>query len=103
MRFRIGMLFSYIAYRELLAARVMNVLDKYLEMKTIEIHLDRLSDIVMAPPESSGDVRTLPPSSTQALGWHCWQFSRLSLYLSLFIARWHHNSAASKGLRYVIR
>lgn len=61
------MLFSYIAYRELLAARVMNVLDKYLEMKTIEIHLDRLSDIVMAPPESSGDVRTLPPSSTQRL------------------------------------
>ncbi|HLJ27556.1 MAG TPA: ATP-binding cassette domain-containing protein [Candidatus Angelobacter sp.] len=63
----IGMLFSYIAYRELLAARVMNVLDKYLEMKTIEIHLDRLSDIVMAPPESSGDVRTLTPSSTRRL------------------------------------
>jgi ATP-binding cassette subfamily B protein RaxB len=63
----IGMLFSYIAYRELLAARVMNVLDKYLEIKTIEIHLDRLSDIVMAPPESSVDVRTLPPSSTQRL------------------------------------
>jgi ATP-binding cassette subfamily B protein RaxB len=63
----IGMLFSYIAYRELLAARVMNVLDKYLEIKTIEIHLDRLSDIVMAPAESSADVRTLPPSSTQRL------------------------------------
>jgi ATP-binding cassette subfamily B protein RaxB len=63
----VGMLFSYIAYRELLAARVMNVLDKYLEMKTIEIHLDRLSDIVMAPPENGGDVRTLPRSSTQRL------------------------------------
>lgn len=63
----IGMLFSYIAYRELLAARVMNVLDKYLEMKTIEIHLDRLSDIVMTPPERLGDVRILPPSSTQRL------------------------------------
>lgn len=63
----IGMLFSYIAYRELLAARVMNVLDKYLEMKTIEIHLDRLSDIAMAPPESVEDARTLPPSSTKRL------------------------------------
>ena len=63
----IGMLFSYIAYRELLAARVMNVLDKYLEMKTIEIHLDRLSDIAMALPESAQDVRTLPASSTQRL------------------------------------
>jgi ATP-binding cassette subfamily B protein RaxB len=63
----IGMLFSYIAYRELLAARVMNVLDKYLEMKTIEIHLDRLTDIVMAPPENGDDVRMLPPWSTPRL------------------------------------
>ena len=63
----IGMLFSYIAYRELLAARVMNVLDKYLEMKTIEIHMDRLSDIVMAQAESGKDARTLPVSSTQRL------------------------------------
>lgn len=63
----IGMLFSYIAYRELLAARVMNVLDKYLEMKTIEIHLDRLSDIALAPTESGGDVQTLPSSSTHRL------------------------------------
>jgi ATP-binding cassette, subfamily B, bacterial CvaB/MchF/RaxB len=63
----IGMLFSYIAYRELLAARVMNVLDKYLEMKTIEIHMDRLSDIVMALPESVEDARTLPLGSTQRL------------------------------------
>jgi ATP-binding cassette subfamily B protein RaxB len=63
----IGMLFSYIAYRELLAARVMNVLDKYLEMKTIELHLDRLSDIAMALPEGGEDARTLPPSSTQRL------------------------------------
>lgn len=63
----IGMLFSYIAYRELLAARVMNILDKYLEMKTIEIHMDRLSDIVMALPESVEDARTLPLSSTQRL------------------------------------
>lgn len=63
----IGMLFSYIAYRELLAARVMNVLDKYLEMKTIEIHLDRLTDIVMASPENGDDVRMLPPWSTPRL------------------------------------
>jgi ATP-binding cassette subfamily B protein RaxB len=63
----IGMLFSYIAYRELLAARVMNVLDKYLEMKTIEIHMDRLTDIVMAPPERGEDTRTLDPSSRQRL------------------------------------
>lgn len=63
----VGMLFSYIAYRELLAARVMNVLDKYLEIKTIEIHLDRLSDIVMAQPESGSDRRVMPPSSTQRL------------------------------------
>lgn len=63
----IGMLFSYIAYRELLAARVMNILDKYLEMKTIEIHMDRLSDIVMAQAESGKDARTLPVSSTQHL------------------------------------
>lgn len=50
----VGMLFSYVAYRELLAARIMSILDKYLEIKTIEIHLDRLSDIVMAEPENDG-------------------------------------------------
>lgn len=63
----IGMLFSYIAYRELLAARVINVLDKYLEMKTIEVHMDRLSDIVMASPESGTDARRLPATVTPRL------------------------------------
>jgi ATP-binding cassette subfamily B protein RaxB len=58
----IGMLFSYVAYREILASRVMNMLDKYLEIKTIEIHLDRLSDIVLAQPESEGDQRALVSS-----------------------------------------
>jgi ATP-binding cassette subfamily B protein RaxB len=49
-----GMLFSYVTYRELLASRIMNLLDKYVEAKSVEIHLDRLSDIALAQPEQEG-------------------------------------------------
>jgi ATP-binding cassette subfamily B protein RaxB len=50
----IGMLFSYVTYRELLSGRVMSLLEKYVEAKTVEIHLDRLADIALAEPESQG-------------------------------------------------
>ena len=50
----LGMLVSYVAYRELLAARAMSLLDRYVEAKTVEIHLDRLSDIALAEPEPEG-------------------------------------------------
>ena len=63
----LGMLFSYVTYRELLAGRAMNLLDKCVEAKTVEIHLDRLSDIALAEPEPADAGRTLdtrdgPPS-----------------------------------------
>lgn len=63
----VGMLFSYIAYRELLAARIISILDKYLEIKTVEIHLDRLADIAMAEPEDEGEAT--PVFSHRAV--HC--------------------------------
>jgi ATP-binding cassette subfamily B protein RaxB len=50
----LGMLFSYVTYRELLASRAMNLLEKCVEAKTVEIHLDRLSDIALAEPEPEG-------------------------------------------------
>jgi ATP-binding cassette subfamily B protein RaxB len=50
----LGMLFSYVTYRELLAGRAMNLLEKCVEAKTVEIHLDRLSDIALAEPEPEG-------------------------------------------------
>jgi ATP-binding cassette subfamily B protein RaxB len=50
----LGMLVSYVAYRELLAARAMSLLDRYVEAKTVEVHLDRLSDIALAEPEEEG-------------------------------------------------
>jgi ATP-binding cassette, subfamily B, bacterial CvaB/MchF/RaxB len=53
------MLFSYVMYRELLAARIMSLLDKYVEAKGVEIHLDRLSDIALAEPEPEGQVNLL--------------------------------------------
>jgi ATP-binding cassette, subfamily B, bacterial CvaB/MchF/RaxB len=55
----LGMLFSYVTYRELLAGRVMSLLDKYVEAKTVEIHLDRLSDIALAEPEPEGRGESL--------------------------------------------
>jgi ATP-binding cassette, subfamily B, bacterial CvaB/MchF/RaxB len=47
----VGMLVSYVMYRELLVARVTVLLDKYIEAKSVEVHLDRLSDIALAEPE----------------------------------------------------
>lgn len=55
----LGMLFSYVTYRELLAGRVMSLLDRYVEAKTVEIHLDRLSDIALAEPEPEGAGESL--------------------------------------------
>jgi ATP-binding cassette, subfamily B, bacterial CvaB/MchF/RaxB len=59
----LGMLFSYMTYRELLAGRVMNLLDKYVDAKAGEIHLDRLADIALAAPEAEGTGRSLPAGS----------------------------------------
>jgi ATP-binding cassette subfamily B protein RaxB len=55
----LGMLFGYVTYRELLAGRVMNLLDKCVEAKSVEIHLDRLSDIALAEPEPAEAVESL--------------------------------------------
>jgi ATP-binding cassette subfamily B protein RaxB len=57
----LGMLFTYIAYREMLAARVTNFLDKFVEAKAAEIHLSRLADVVLAEPEPDGALKEFAP------------------------------------------
>jgi ATP-binding cassette subfamily B protein RaxB len=60
----VGMLFSYVMFRELLIGRINALLDKYMEAKAAGIHLDRLSDLVFALPESDGVNGSLPSVGT---------------------------------------
>jgi ATP-binding cassette subfamily B protein RaxB len=53
----LGMLFGYILYREMLVNRASALLDRYLEARSAEIHLDRLGDIVFEEPEPARSER----------------------------------------------
>jgi ATP-binding cassette, subfamily B, bacterial CvaB/MchF/RaxB len=49
--FTVGMLIAYLAYRELFASRVLSFVDKFFEVRMLQLHCQRLSEIVMAEPE----------------------------------------------------
>ncbi|MBC6957621.1 MAG: peptidase domain-containing ABC transporter [Chloroflexi bacterium] len=52
----LGMMFAFVAYRELFIGRVTTVLDRALDLNTIGVQLDRLADIVLAAPEEQGET-----------------------------------------------
>jgi ATP-binding cassette subfamily B protein RaxB len=54
-RFSAGMLLAFVAYRRQLAARIGALIDKAFEVRLLELHCERLGDIVMtAPPDATG-------------------------------------------------
>lgn len=52
--FSVGMLFAYIAYKGVFAARVNSLVDKLVEVRMLRIQVDRLADIVLEEKESVG-------------------------------------------------
>ena len=59
--FSVGMLIAYLAYKDQFAARVAALVDKWVEFRMLRLHAERLSDIVLTPPDDAGPAPQLPP------------------------------------------
>ena len=57
-RFSVGMLFAFFAWKETFAQRVSSLIDKASELKMLELHGERLADIVLSAPEADGGSGT---------------------------------------------
>lgn len=54
--FSVGMLFSFLSYRQTFTDRAMALVNQLMQFRFLRLHLDRLSDIVMTPAEESGSA-----------------------------------------------
>jgi ATP-binding cassette subfamily B protein RaxB len=54
-RFSAGMLLAFVAYKRQLALRVSALIDKAFEVRLLDVHCDRLADIVLTPPAEPAD------------------------------------------------
>ena len=52
--FSVGMLIAYLAYKDQFAGRVGALIDKCVELRMLKLHAERLSDIVLEPPDDDG-------------------------------------------------
>ena len=53
-RFTVGMLFAFIAFKEQFASRIGGLIDKGVDLQMLRLQGERLSDIVLTPPEEDG-------------------------------------------------
>ncbi len=49
--FTVGMLFAFMAYKELFAQRAVGLVEKYIELKMLGLHSERVADIALTPTE----------------------------------------------------
>jgi len=54
-RFSTGMLLAFVAYKRQLALRVSALIDKVFEVRLLELHCERLADVVLTPPDEAAD------------------------------------------------
>ena len=57
--FSVGMLFSFLSYRQTFTDRAMALVNQLMQFRLLRLHLDRLSDIVTTPAEGSADAAGL--------------------------------------------
>ncbi|MBS0453567.1 MAG: peptidase domain-containing ABC transporter [Proteobacteria bacterium] len=50
--FTIGMLLAIISYKDQFTSRISSLIDKSVEVRMLRLHAERLSDIVLSPPEN---------------------------------------------------
>ncbi|MGV1943752.1 peptidase domain-containing ABC transporter [Agrobacterium sp. 22-211-1] len=60
--FTIGMMMSFIAYQLYFGRTAKNAVDAFVSWRTLSVHLDRLSDLALAPAED-GELGLTPPLS----------------------------------------
>ncbi|MBP3982792.1 peptidase domain-containing ABC transporter [Pseudoxanthomonas helianthi] len=64
--FSVGMLIAYLAYKDQFAQRMGALIDKWVEFRMLRLHGERLSDIVLTPPEEAlGRPEVPPPADTR--------------------------------------
>jgi ATP-binding cassette, subfamily B, bacterial CvaB/MchF/RaxB len=51
--FSVGMLIAYLAYKDQFAGRIGALIDKWIELRMLRLHCERLADIVLTPPEAA--------------------------------------------------
>ncbi len=70
-RFSVGMLFGFLAFKLLFLTRVINLVDKTIEFRMLDLHAERIADIALAPTEAqrgSGAQATDAPLAIVAQG-----------------------------------
>lgn len=58
--FSVGMFLAFISYRTMLADSMTNLIGKFAEFKLLDVHFERVADMVCSEPEDAGD----PPTSS---------------------------------------
>lgn len=64
----LGMLLAFIAYKTQFTSKASSLVDKYFELKMIELHLERVGDIALTPIDDSYTYSTHSTSSEQRTG-----------------------------------
>lgn len=63
--FSVGMLIAYLAYKDQFAQRMASLIDKWIELRMLRLHGERLADIVLTEPEQEPAFESLPPVDTR--------------------------------------
>lgn len=53
--FSVGILMAFAAYKTQFVSRISNLIDHFFELQMLQLHGERLTDIVLQPPENSDD------------------------------------------------
>ena len=63
-RLTIGMLFAFVAYKQQFIDKAVRLIEKAIEFRMLDLHLDRLADIARAEPEPSASPKrySVPPT-----------------------------------------
>lgn len=64
--FSVGILIAFNAYKGQFDARVTALIDKFFELKMLQVQGERLADIVLAEPETVGDMSLFPEADSLA-------------------------------------
>ena len=64
-QFTVGILMAFIAYKNQFSSRVASLIDKYIEVKMLSLHGERLADIVLTDKESSDSLLFFPEQNSK--------------------------------------
>lgn len=56
-QFSVGMMFAFLAYKDLFSNRVVAFIEKAIEFRMLGLHAERVADIALAPAETTVEVR----------------------------------------------